>query len=164
LTDFANGRKRISSSFILTKIGIGIGTFASCYNVIYHFINDKIDEVTFLFSFIIIALIFIYFFINRQIQVDYNYLTETIYIIDKKQLTEIAVPIKRVIGIHYSQFWLGNNHSYMIHYLDDYHTEHIIRLHPKLFDNTIHQIISDARATNPELPVTLWSFGWTIFK
>ena len=60
----------------------------------------------------------IYYFINTRKRIDYDDISQTLFIVDTKNQNEIEVPVEKIDKIYLSAFNGLGNSSYIIVYRD----------------------------------------------
>ena len=159
-----SNRYRISSKFVLLKIGIGIGLLSILISTYQAFqANFVPSDVVISIVLTIVILFGILYFISTGKRVDYDDVKQVLYIVDEKRDCEIQVPVERIQMIQVSSLSGQGRGAYKIVYLDDSQFTQRIWVFTIPFDRSIDTIITDAELKNPNFEKRIWSIGWNEF-
>ncbi len=150
-------RFRVSTKFTSIKVFVVVGLFSIVFNLIRELRNDNINQKSVIgLSLGIIALTAIFYFVSTRKRIDYDDIKQALYVVDKKNQSEIEIPVERIDKILYSSFVGGGNKSYLIVYTDVDGERKKLTLFPIPFDNSMETIIMDAKLKNPDLVTRNW--------
>ena len=157
-------RYRISTNFLVLKIGIFILFFSVVFSLVKEARNETINYIYMAGLAIAgLSLAGIFYYISTRKRIDYDDIKQKLYIVDEKMQTEIEVPVENIDKILISAFGPGGDTSYVIVYRDFNNQQNKIRLYPIFHDNSIKTIKSDTKHKNPNVIIRNWSIGWNEF-
>lgn len=164
MTGDNNNRYRISTNFLVLKIGILILLFSVVFFLVKEARNETINYISMAGLAIAgLSLAGIFYYISTRKRIDYDDIKQKLYIVDEKMQTEIEVPVENIDKIFISAFGPGGDTSYVIVYRDFINQQNKIRLYPIFLDNSIKTIKEDTKNKNPDVIIRNWSIGWNEF-
>jgi hypothetical protein len=159
-----SNRYRVSSKFILLKIGIYFGLLALIYSWGSDIYNHSFGEKSIAHLIGTVALVGILYLLTKTKIIEYDDIKCILYIFNSKGKFENEIPVEKIDKILFSSLGFGRgSYSYVIVYRDVNSEQKKVRLFPIAFNNDIDTIITDTKLRNPEVVTRNWSFGWNEF-
>lgn len=160
MTNDNPNRYRISTKFIVVKIFVIVALFAIFFNIVRDLRNDNLNQKSIVgYTVGTAALLGMFYFVSTRKRIDYDDISQCLYIVDTKNETETEIPIEQIDEIQLSAVGRGKS-CYIITYRDFHNENQKVWLFTIPFDNSINTIMTDTKYKNPNVVIRNWSFGW----